>query len=360
MRHRKAFTLIELLVVIAVIAILISILLPALGKARSAAQSVTAANTQRQFMLGAASYATNANQFFPGVNTSGLSANLQIENSNFDWFDAQDRPVQTVDWMSPAIGGEELPDERNGRFVTLLTKFADPAQKFKFTSILGENPGGVNIDDGATEFADFVDDWQGDPPSAVSYLQPAAFQLYGGGSIGIEIVGGGSFGGGKLNISDNLRLGQDSPGAVDWHNYGGLNGTASIPLGYVPRLDKIVNSSNKVYSATGTRFVTASGTPSVNGSYQVGFGGDFVEGGASFMGSNAWGTTHSDSMGQNIPISYRHNGNMIAAMWDGSTKTLNKTDSRDPALWFPSRSTYGGVDQFPIADQLYEAGDRLP
>ncbi len=64
-RRPQAFTLVELLVVIGIIALLISILLPALTKARAAAQSTVCLSNLHQIMLGARVYITDNRGRFP-------------------------------------------------------------------------------------------------------------------------------------------------------------------------------------------------------------------------------------------------------------------------------------------------------
>ncbi len=65
---RKSFTLIELLVVIAIIAILASLLLPALSKARQAAQSSKCLSNLKQTGLLIAMYAGDNDGFVPEAN----------------------------------------------------------------------------------------------------------------------------------------------------------------------------------------------------------------------------------------------------------------------------------------------------
>ncbi|MEQ9617285.1 MAG: type II secretion system protein [Phycisphaerales bacterium] len=116
--RRTGFTLVELLVSIAVISILISILLPALGEARRAAQTVQCLSQMRQLVIAQRSYANDFKGALIGFGLAESGSALDTPT----WLDQlQDYYETPLVNRSPADTSPHWPRALGGDGVTIGT-----------------------------------------------------------------------------------------------------------------------------------------------------------------------------------------------------------------------------------------------
>ncbi len=322
MVRRPAFTLIEAMVVVAIVSIVTGLLLPALAAAREAAWAAGSMSAQRTLVQGVLRYAASNDEWLPGVNTSGLHL-WPVGNANQKAWDAlsrrADAPVQNVDWITPSVADEgSLPVDREERLLALLERYADPAMRLRVPAFRDAKPGSKEMASALEARAELA--------RGVSFLMPMNFQLTGGRSVYLAA--------------------ERRTASIGQHDYAGgeLRRQHITPRGYLPRTTHLGRADGKIALADGFRYLDSkAGTIDFDGAYSPFEWGCFGERTTVEQTSRAWGRLGAGGTGANLALAYRHRGRMDAAFFDGHVALLTERESRNPALWAPTRSVFVGA-----------------
>jgi prepilin-type N-terminal cleavage/methylation domain-containing protein/prepilin-type processing-associated H-X9-DG protein len=318
-RHRRAFTLVELLVVIGIIALLISILLPSLGKARKAANTVKCAANLRSILQGMQVYASQNNGSIPGSpHTTARfmyrdpalgQVNTAYNNNNLPTI------IQSFDWASPiarvmGVRYEEGPsiDQRRQRYYQMrdLAQFVCPDNEF----LAPPYSGGPTFS----------------PGRLVSYNT----------ALGFLVI--------RQTPSNSNQAGLTAA-RLEWN----------VPASYNVKVNKVGDASRKVYIADGSRYSRNDTPPDADLTYISSYGGSFADQGACTQFSNSWyrgrAAGNGVTSGNDARIYWARHGQIVAnskggtfrfnaGFFDGHVETLDDLAGSNPSLWFPKGTEF--------------------
>ncbi|MCK4660312.1 MAG: prepilin-type N-terminal cleavage/methylation domain-containing protein [Phycisphaerae bacterium] len=327
-RGLAGFTLVELLVVISIIALLISILLPSLKKAREQAKLVKCMAHLGGLSKGNQVYGAEWNGWFLGSPvTTGQQFYPKYAGSPPNRVDMPLDVVQIWDWAGPIAAQDmDLHWNREERWrKTLVTgKFDCPSNHYI----------AVPYDDSKTRGAQSAGTGSGTTsasrPSVTATFQPQHMVSY---NTSRALMTISAVGPDARYYNPQIPDGIYDPKIHPDH--------PENP--YVPRIDRMLNPSEKIFLADSARFTTPDGDINYAYNWEGRCGGAFSTEAPTSLDAYIRSYNRSAAKPQFAKYTYRHPmGNALGlavTYFDGHAASMTETKSRWPDPWWP-KDTY--------------------
>lgn len=312
---RGGFTLIELLVVISIISLLIAILMPQLSAARNGARTLLCATQLRSISDGMHEYASGNEGWIvgsPAGSGSGIVGSI-----------AGGAVCQNWDFMGPIAKewGWSLPESRT--IADMVARFNTLRSTKPF--LCPSNP--------------YIAPWFDGPQAGAGPL------------VSYNTV--------RYMLMMNSDVSTDSSHVVGDQIYNNSH-EQKIPPRYVPMLDRIGDSSRKVFCADGGRYSTVIDGPDYDLKARALWGGSFSDVGPYSTFTRSWDRSGRNGGSRDPRLyAFRHSRStprpfappdelkLNLVFFDGHVELMGDLEASNPYMWIPARSQLELTSMFP-------------